>query len=201
MAGMPVDYLLGTMTITEGGLWGSLTGTSVDTIAMFVILGGFISAGQAGTGFMAFATQLAGRLRAGAAKVAILSSAFYGSISGVAAANTATTGMITIPAMKRLGYPPAAGRGDRGRGLDRRADPAAGDGGGHLRHGRAGAGALHRDHGGGAAAGDPVLHGGLVRGAYLCAAGESGPPPARNPLPGWAAVARSVPFFLLPFSS
>jgi TRAP-type uncharacterized transport system fused permease subunit len=45
--GMPVDYLLGTLTITEGGLWGTLTGTSVDTIAMFVILGGFISAGQA----------------------------------------------------------------------------------------------------------------------------------------------------------
>jgi TRAP-type uncharacterized transport system substrate-binding protein len=41
-----------------------------------------------------------------AAKVAILSSAFYGAISGVAAANTATTGMITIPAMKHLGYPP-----------------------------------------------------------------------------------------------
>jgi hypothetical protein len=47
----------------------------------------------------------AGRLRAGGAKVAILSSAFYGSISGVAAANTATTGMVTIPTMKKLGYP------------------------------------------------------------------------------------------------
>ena len=49
-AGMPVDYLLGTLTITEGGLWGTLTGTSVDTIAMFVILGGFISAGAGGDG-------------------------------------------------------------------------------------------------------------------------------------------------------
>ncbi|WP_366657775.1 TRAP transporter fused permease subunit [Fodinicurvata sp. EGI_FJ10296] len=106
-SGLTPTYILGTLTITEGGLWGTLTGTSVDTISMFVILGGFISAGQAGQGFMSFATQIAGRFRAGAAKVAVLSSAFYGTISGVAAANTATTGMITIPAMKRLGYPRA----------------------------------------------------------------------------------------------
>ena len=49
----------------------------------------------------------AGRYRAGAAKVAVLSSALYGTISGSASANTASTGMVTIPAMKRLGYPPS----------------------------------------------------------------------------------------------
>jgi len=54
---------------------------------------------------MSLATQIAGRLRAGAAKIAVVSSALYGSISGVAAANTASTGMVTIPAMIRLGYP------------------------------------------------------------------------------------------------
>lgn len=105
-AGMPSDYFLGTLTITEGGLWGSLTGISVSTISLFIILGAFISAGQAGAGFMSFSTQIAGRLRAGAAKVAVVSSALYGTISGVAAANTASTGMVTIPAMKKRGYPP-----------------------------------------------------------------------------------------------
>jgi TRAP transporter 4TM/12TM fusion protein len=106
-AGLPVGYYLGTLTIAEGGLWSSLTGLSVETVAPFIILGAFISVGAAGEGFMAAATQLAGRLKAGAAKVAILASAMYGTISGVAAANTASTGMVTIPAMKRLGYPPA----------------------------------------------------------------------------------------------
>jgi TRAP transporter 4TM/12TM fusion protein len=105
-AGIPLDYYLGTLTITEGGLWGSLTGISVDTISLFIILGATISAGQAGTGFMALATQIAGRFRAGAAKVAVVSSALYGTVSGVAAANTASTGMVTIPAMIRRGYPP-----------------------------------------------------------------------------------------------
>jgi hypothetical protein len=55
---------------------------------------------------MALATKVAGRYRAGAAKVSVISSAFFGSISGSASANVASTGAITIPAMKRLGYPP-----------------------------------------------------------------------------------------------
>lgn len=105
-AGLPTEYFLGTLVLTEGGLWSTLTGISAEAIAPFIILGAFISAGTAGAGFMSFATQVAGRFRAGAAKIAIVSSALYGSISGVAAANTASTGMVTIPAMKRLGYPP-----------------------------------------------------------------------------------------------
>ena len=197
-AGMPVDYLLGTMVITEGGLWGSLTGTSVDTIAMFVILGGFISAGQAGVGFMAFATQIAGRLRAGAAKVAILSSAFYGSISGVAAANTATTGMITIPAMKRLGYPPQLAA----------ATEAVASTGGQILPPVMGAGVFVMAE--------------LVRvpyteimvaallpailffmaawfGVHVYALRYNLAALPKSALPGWMAVAKSVPFFLLPF--
>lgn len=196
--GMPADYLLGTLTITEGGLWGTLTGTAVETIAMFVILGGFISAGQAGTGFMAFATQLAGRARAGAAKVAILSSAFYGSISGVAAANTATTGMITIPAMKRLGYPPKLAA----------ATEAVASTGGQILPPVMGAGVFVMAE--------------LVRvpyaeimvaallpailffvaawfGVHVYALRVNLAPLPRSALPGWAVVARTVPFFLLPF--
>lgn len=197
--GMPLDYLLGTLTITEGGLWGTLTGTSVETIALFVILGGFIAAGQAGAGFMDFSTQIAGRLRAGGAKVAILSSAFYGSISGVAAANTATTGMITIPAMKKLGYP---------RALAASVEAVASTGGQVL---------------------PPVMGAGvfvmaeLVRMPYKEIMVAATPPALlffiaawfgvhvyamryglaalpREAMPGWAAVVRSLPFFLLPFS-
>lgn len=102
---IPFEAILGDLTITEAGLWGMLTGTSVNVIAVFVILGAAISSGLGGQAFMQFSQRLAGRYRAGAAKVAILSSALFGSISGSATANVASTGAITIPAMKRLRYP------------------------------------------------------------------------------------------------
>jgi TRAP transporter 4TM/12TM fusion protein len=56
--------------------------------------------------FMAFATALLGKTRGGPAKVAILSSGFFGSLSGSVISNVVTTGQITIPTMKRIGYPP-----------------------------------------------------------------------------------------------
>lgn len=105
--GLPLGSFLGTLTIAEGGLWGPLTGVSVNVVAVFVILGAFIGAGEGGEAFMSLATRLAGRFRAGAAKVSVLSSAFFGSISGSASANVASTGAITLPTMKRLGYPPS----------------------------------------------------------------------------------------------
>lgn len=103
--GLPLGSFLGTLIIAEGGIWGPLTGVSVNVVAVFVILGAFVGAGEGGTAFMALATKLAGRYRAGAAKVSVLSSAFFGSISGSASANVASTGAITLPTMKRLGYP------------------------------------------------------------------------------------------------
>lgn len=103
--GIPVDSFLGTLVVAEGGIWGQLTGVSVNVVAVFVILGAFIGVGEGGDAFMALATKFAGRYRAGAAKVSVISSAFFGSISGSASANVASTGAITLPAMKRLGYP------------------------------------------------------------------------------------------------
>ena len=104
-AGLPVASFLGTLTIAEGGVWGSLTGVSVGVVAIFVIFGAVLNAGEAGQGFMNVAAAAAGRLRGGAAKVSVLSSALFGSISGSASANVASTGAITLPAMTRLGYP------------------------------------------------------------------------------------------------
>jgi TRAP transporter 4TM/12TM fusion protein len=103
--GMPLNSFLGTLTITEGGIWGSLTGVSATIVAVFVIFGAILNAGQAGAGFMNVAAAVAGRLKGGAAKVSVLSSAMFGSISGSASANVASTGAITLPAMRRLGYP------------------------------------------------------------------------------------------------
>ena len=103
--GTPLMSFLGTMTIAEGGIWGSLTGVSVAIVAVFVIFGAVLNAGEAGAGFMNVASYVAGRLRGGAAKVSVLSSALFGSISGSASANVASTGMVTLPAMVTLGYP------------------------------------------------------------------------------------------------
>ena len=103
--GLPVESFLGTLTIAEGGLWGSLTGVSANIVAVFVIMGAVLNAGEAGQGFMNLASAAAGRLKGGAAKVSVLSSALFGSISGSASANVASTGAITLPAMRKLGYP------------------------------------------------------------------------------------------------
>ena len=104
-AGTPLKSFLGTMTIAEGGIWGSLTAVSVGVVAIFVIFGAVLNAGEAGQGFMNVAAAAAGRLKGGAAKVSIISSALFGSISGSASANVASTGAITLPAMTKLGYP------------------------------------------------------------------------------------------------
>lgn len=104
-AGMPLRSFLGTMTIAEGGIWGSLTAVSVGVVSIFVIFGAVLNAGEAGQGFMNVAAAAAGRLTGGAAKVSVISSALFGSISGSASANVASTGAITLPAMTRLGYP------------------------------------------------------------------------------------------------
>ena len=105
--GTPLSSFLGTLTIAEGGLWGSLAGVSATVVAIFVIFGAALNAGEAGQGFMNVAAAAAGRLRGGAAKVSVLSSALFGSISGSASANVASTGAVTLPAMTRLGYPRA----------------------------------------------------------------------------------------------
>ncbi len=104
-SGTPISSFLGTLTIAEGGLWGALTGVSVGVVSIFVIFGAVLNAGEAGQGFMNIAAASAGRLTGGAAKVSVISSALFGSISGSASANVASTGAITLPAMTKLGYP------------------------------------------------------------------------------------------------
>ena len=85
------------------GLPGQLFGNIL--LGFLVFAGVMISTG-AGDFFLKLAISLLGRYRGGPAKVAVVGSAFFGSLSGSAAANIVSTGTFTIPAMKRLGYPP-----------------------------------------------------------------------------------------------
>jgi len=71
----------------------------------FLVFAGMMLASGAGNFFLNFALALLGRFRGGPAKVAVLSSGFFGSLTGAPMANIVATGSLTIPAMKRLGYP------------------------------------------------------------------------------------------------
>ncbi len=73
----------------------------------FLVFGSALVVTGGGEFFLAFATALLGKTRGGPAKVAIISSGFFGSLSGSVISNVVTTGKITIPTMKRVGYPPA----------------------------------------------------------------------------------------------
>ena len=61
--GLPMASLVGSLTIAEGGLWGKLTGVSVSVVAIFVIFGAVLNAGEAGRGFMNLAGAAAGPAR------------------------------------------------------------------------------------------------------------------------------------------
>ncbi|MDR1786469.1 MAG: TRAP transporter permease [Spirochaetaceae bacterium] len=90
--------------LTEAGIYGYITGTSAVFVAMFVILGAFINKVGLGQYFIDLAFRIAGKSAGGPAKVAVISSGFFGSISGSATANVFATGIFTIPMMKKLGY-------------------------------------------------------------------------------------------------
>ena len=81
-------------------LWG--VSTSVFHFVLFGVIAQRTGLGQL---FIDNATILAGRYTGGPAKVSVVSSAFFGTISGSSVANTVSTGALTIPNMKRLGYP------------------------------------------------------------------------------------------------
>ena len=92
--------------IDTAGIYGSITGVSATFVALFVIFGAFMEKTQTGQFFTNLAGRLAGSSRGGPAKIAVISSGLFGSISGVAVANVYSTGTFTIPMMKKLGYRP-----------------------------------------------------------------------------------------------
>jgi TRAP transporter 4TM/12TM fusion protein len=90
--------------ITDAGIFGSITGVSATFVALFVIFGAFMEVTKTGQFFTDLACRIAGKSNGGPAKIAVISSGLFGSISGVAAANVYSTGVFTIPLMKKLGY-------------------------------------------------------------------------------------------------
>ena len=92
------------LTMTVNGVLGITTSTSLQFVFYFVMFGAVYSAIGGGQLFIDIGLKLAGRHKGGSAKAAVIASSLMGSISGSAVANVATTGVFTIPLMKRSGY-------------------------------------------------------------------------------------------------
>jgi TRAP transporter 4TM/12TM fusion protein len=103
--GLPLDVLVSSFAYGQAGMLGVPARVMGEILIGFLLLTGMLMASGAGTFFLNLALALLGRFRGGPAKVAVLASGFFGSLSGSPVANVASTGAITIPAMKRLGYP------------------------------------------------------------------------------------------------
>lgn len=97
--------LVNHLYLTSQGIYGLPVGVVATYVFHFVLFGVLATRIGLGQLFIDLASSVAGRYSGGPAKVAVLSSALLGSISGSSIANTVTTGSLTIPAMIRVGYP------------------------------------------------------------------------------------------------
>jgi TRAP transporter 4TM/12TM fusion protein len=96
---------------TAGGVYGPLTGIVATTIAVFILFGAFMQGSGTGRLFHNLGAAAAGRFTGGPAKVAVITSGLFGTMSGSSVSNVITTGAMTIPLMKRIGYKPTIAAG------------------------------------------------------------------------------------------
>lgn len=102
-----VGIMLDQLYLTTEGIFGIPLYVSATYVMLFILFGAFVERSGAGQLFMDFALALAGHTSGGPAKVAIITSSLFGTVSGSAVANVMTTGTFTIPLMRRTGYRPA----------------------------------------------------------------------------------------------
>lgn len=102
--GYSVKQIVNHMYYTLSGVFGTPLGVSSTFIFLFILFGAFLEKTGVGKLFIDLANAIAGKRIGGPAKVAVISSALQGTVSGSSVANTVSTGSFTIPAMKKLGY-------------------------------------------------------------------------------------------------
>jgi TRAP transporter 4TM/12TM fusion protein len=105
LVGRRIMRLLEYQYMTTDALFGIPAQVSATYVVLFVIFGALAERMGIGKLFMDFALALTGSAAGGPAKVAVVTSGLFGSVSGSAVANVMTTGTFTIPLMKRIGYP------------------------------------------------------------------------------------------------
>jgi len=104
---LSLTEILDHLVFTTNGLIGPALSVAAFLVFVFVLFGAVLDRLGGGDFFHDLAGALVGRQAGGPAKVAVVSSAMYGTISGSPTADVVTTGSLTIPMMKRLGYAPA----------------------------------------------------------------------------------------------
>jgi len=104
--GFKVDRALNHIYYKQEGVFGIMATVLVTYVILFIFFGAFLKSSGAGRFFLDLPMALAGRTVGGPAKVAVIASGFFGSVSGSAIANTVSTGAFTIPLMKRAGFKP-----------------------------------------------------------------------------------------------
>ena len=104
-AGKSLRIVIYNLFYTTTGVIGTPVGVCSTYIVLFVIFGAFLEATGIADFFISCANALAGSSTGGPAKVAVISSALCGMVSGSSVGNTVTTGSVTIPMMKKTGYP------------------------------------------------------------------------------------------------
>lgn len=104
--GLTFPKLIGQFAYSTNGIIGLPAQVNGDLVIGYLFFSGIMAASGTGKFFLDIAMALMGRFRGGPAKVAVVASALFGSLTGSGVANLAFTGSVTIPAMKKLGYPP-----------------------------------------------------------------------------------------------
>ena len=90
----------------DEGMFGFLTGISSNILYIYILFAGFMVSAGVGNFLIDFAIRAAGWSRGGPAKIAVISSGLYGTVSGSTVANVYATGSFTIPLMKKGGFVP-----------------------------------------------------------------------------------------------
>src|SRR5690606_7702160 len=103
--GLSLETVLYRSYYSEDGMFGSTANISATFVFMFILFGAFLLKSGAGEFIVNLSRCLAGRFIGGSGLVAVIGSGLMGSVSGSAVANTVSTGVITIPMMKREGFP------------------------------------------------------------------------------------------------
>lgn len=93
-----------TYIFKDNGIFGVTLDVSSKYILLFIVFGAFLQMSGVGRYFIDFAFSLAGGMRGGPAKVAVISSGLMGMMNGTSAGNAVATGSLTIPLMRRVGY-------------------------------------------------------------------------------------------------
>ena len=101
-----LKYLVRNLFYTKEGIFSTPVNVCSKYIVVFIIFGAFLERTGISNFFIDLANCVAGRFAGGPAKVAVISSALCGMVSGSSVGNTVTTGSVTIPMMKKTGYRP-----------------------------------------------------------------------------------------------